>query len=351
MYSRNKVLKLLKSVNPLELDILWKEADRVRSENVGPGIHFRGLIEISNHCRRSCLYCGLRGPNKALKRYRMTSGEILECATAAHRLGYGTVVMQAGEDEGIERNWLSEVISQIKEETPLAVTLSLGERTLDELAAWKKAGADRYFLRFETSDPLLYSRIHPGHGDTASNRIELLKHIMEIGYETGSGIMVGIPGQTYESLADDLFLFSSMDLDMVGIGPFIPHPGTPLGKKRTVPSGSQVPNTVEMASKVVALCRLLCPQVNLPSTTALASLAPDGHVPGLTRGANVVMPALTPVRYRKLYEIYPGRTLLSSSPLPAKVIIEKLGLEHSRTVSQGVGKRAKVRITDLPRMA
>jgi len=339
MYSRKEILDLLRSTDSSRLDTLWKEADRVREENVGPEIHFRGLIEISNHCRRSCLYCGLRAPNMALKRYRMTADEILECASKANALGYGTVVMQAGEDEGITAEWLGNIVRQIKKETPLAVTLSLGERSPGELAYWKTAGADRYFLRFETSDALLYSRIHPDFGNVASNRIELLKRVKEIGYETGSGIMVGIPGQTYESLVDDLFLFSGMDLDMVGIGPFIPHPDTPLGKSPNAGDVTQVPNTAEMTYKVVALCRLLCPGINLPSTTAVASVDSNGHTLCLSRGANVVMPSLTPIRYRTLYEIYPDRTVLSSEPLPAQVLVEKLGQKNRRTFGKGTGRR------------
>lgn len=286
-------------------------ADKARRENVGEAVHLRGLLEISNHCIRSCHYCGLRAPHKQLQRYRLSEDEILESATLAMRRGYGTVVMQSGQDPVIETDWLAQVIRRIKRQTSLAITLSLGESSVADLETWLRAGADRYLLRFETSNRQLYNRIHPSLPNEHSDRIALLTTLKELGYETGSGIMVGIPGQTFESLAADIALFAKLELDMIGLGPFVPHPLTPLGQAAAqidLASDDQVPNTEKMVLKVLALTRLVCPRTNIPSTTALATIDPtDSYEAGLCWGANVIMPNVTPAHYRQLYEIYPAK--------------------------------------------
>ncbi|MGI6459983.1 MAG: [FeFe] hydrogenase H-cluster radical SAM maturase HydE [Candidatus Hydrogenedentales bacterium] len=293
------------------LDELWALADRVRRAAVGDEVHLRGLLEISNHCIRACGYCGLRSGNREIARYRMSEDEILSGAADAVRYGYGTVVMQAGEDYGIDADWLAGIIRRIKTETALAVTLSLGERPVKDLEAWREAGADRYLLRFETSDRTLYRTIHPDARGQVSDRFAILAQLRQLGYEIGSGVMVGIPGQSYESLAHDIHTFRALDLDMIGVGPYIEHPETPLGQgdwSRPCVDGEQVPNTEWMTYKVVALTRLVCPEANIPSTTALATVnRAGGHELGLARGANVIMPNITPPRYRRLYEIYPAK--------------------------------------------
>jgi len=342
--TRAEVLRWLREGDPAALDELWARADAVRRERVGDAVHLRGLVEISNHCARSCAYCGISAANRDLIRYRMTAGEIAACARQAAALGYGTVVLQAGEDYGIGREWLAGVVRRIKTESPLAVTLSLGERPEGDLAAWRAAGADRYLLRFETSDAALYGRIHPPLAGRPSDRIAILARLRELGYEVGSGVMIGIPGQTFDSLAADFELFAGLDLDMIGVGPFIPHPVTPLGRGELpdAPAGEQVPNTELMTYKVVALARLVCPDANIPATTALAILnIANGRELGLARGANVVMPNLTPARYRALYEIYPGK---GRSPNTAadrdaglSCAIERMG----RTVGAGLGPRRR----------
>ncbi len=311
------ILKWLKENNPARLESLYHKADKTRQENVGDAIHLRGLIEISNFCRRSCGYCGISRHNKKLKRYRMTKTEILECAKKAKALKYGTVVLQAGEDIGLKAEWVADIIRAIKIETGLAVTLSLGERSTSDLKLWRQAGADRYLLRFETSDKKLYRRIHPPiPGKPEMDRLKMLKMLQKIGFEAGSGVMIGIPGQSYESLAKDIMLFENMDLDMIGVGPYIPHPATPLGKdKKAKPLiKDQVPNTEEMVYKVIALTRLLRPDANIPSTTALATInRQSGREKGLTRGANIVMPNLTPPVYRMLYELYPNKACINET--------------------------------------
>jgi biotin synthase len=342
---KKQILSWLKEENPAHLSSLYNMADAVRAKFVGDVVHLRGLAEISNHCRRSCAYCGISAVNRNLQRYRMTAAEILACAEQASSFGYGTLVIQAGEDEGIKAVWMADIIREIKAQTPLAVTLSLGERSAGELALWRRAGADRYLLRFETSDNKLYQKIHPPAPDRAtSDRIRLLKWLRKSGYEIGSGVMVGIPGQTYESLADDILLFRKLDLDMVGIGPYLPHPDTPLGKSAgTMPvADGQVPNTEEMVYKTIALTRLLCPEANIPSTTALATLnRQEGRELGLSRGANIVMPNLTPPAYRILYEIYPGKACVFETPEQCQACLQARILQMERKIGTGPGSRLR----------
>ena len=312
--SENEILQWLRETDESQIQELYDTADRVRRETVGDTVHLRGLIEVSNICCRQCAYCGIRAGNVTLERYRLTRDEIMRCVRQAVTLRYGTVVMQAGEDYGIEGDWLAEIIRTIKQETPLAVTLSLGERPDADLHGWMKAGADRYLLRFETSDPELFARIHPpASGKTPESRIDFLKRLRAMGYEIGSGVMVGIPGQSLRSLAHDIALFSELDLDMIGIGPYLPHPQTPLGAADTVSPrvDDQVPNTEAMTYRAVALTRLVCPDANIPSTTALATLnLAQGRELGLQRGANIIMPNLTPPEYRIHYEIYPAKACI-----------------------------------------
>ena len=230
--NREEILRWLKEDDPGTIKLLLKEADRVRKEHVGDQVHFRGLIEFSNVCRRSCSYCGIRGPNKGIQRYRLSREEILQCADTAKELGFGTVTMQSGEDPALDIDELCRTIELIKERTGLAVTLSIGERDRDELKRLKSAGADRYLVRFETSNAELYDRIHPPVPNQVNlDRFEVLEWLRELDYEVGSGIMVGIPGETWDDLATDLELFRDLNLDMIGVGPYLPHPGTPLGRE------------------------------------------------------------------------------------------------------------------------
>jgi biotin synthase len=305
---RGAVLGWLRELEPARLEALWGAADLVRRRAVGDAVHLRGLVEISNHCARRCAYCGLHAGNAALPRYRLTDAEVIDCARRALALGFGTVVLQSGEDPGLDRARIDGLVRRIKGETGLAVTLSLGERSETDLRAWREAGADRYLLRFETSDAALYAAIHPPASGGGPDRVALLGALRGLGYEVGSGVMVGIPGQSVESVADDLVLFRELDLDMIGIGPFLPHPGTPLGAPGAARAPEQMPADAESACKVVALARLLRPDANIPATTALAAAdKARGRALGLARGANVVMPNLTPARYRGDYDIYPDK--------------------------------------------
>jgi biotin synthase len=308
MIDRAEILGWLAERDEAALEPLWRRADETRRANVGDEVHLRGLLEISNHCVRACHYCGLRAGHYGLERYRLTLDEIIEGARAAERFGYGTVVLQAGEDPALDGDRVTEIVRAIRAATSLAVSLSLGERSAEELAAWREAGADRYLLRFETSDPELYRKIHPPHS-RGRDRFEVLDDLRRLGYEVGTGILIGIPGQTLDDLAGDLERLRTLDPDMIGSGPFIPHPDTPLGAEAE--SGLATPLVTCI---VLALSRLLCPEANIPATTALATLDPEtSRELGLQRGANVVMPNLTPVRYRSLYEIYPGKACVGET--------------------------------------
>jgi biotin synthase len=345
LLTRDEILSWLRERKPSRIRHLYELANRVRSQHVGDAVHMRGLIEISNRCVRQCAYCGLRAHNHAVTRYRMKREEIIECARLAKRLGYGTVVMQAGEDPALTGPWIAGIVRQIKSETGLAITLSLGERDEEDLRLWKLAGADRYLLRFETSDPALFAAIHPVRRDGDPDRIELLSRLKSLGYEAGGGIMVGIPGQSYASIASDILAFRGLDLDMIGIGPYIPHPATPLGTgalRPPVAEGEQVPATEEMVLKVVALTRIVCPDANLPSTTALATInKKEGRRHGLLCGANVVMPNLTPVRYRAMYEIYPAKSCIDESAQDCSVCLRAQIRSIGREVGTGPGGRGQ----------
>ncbi len=330
--------------DPQRLEELWREADAVRRRGVGDVVHLRGLIEFSNVCQRQCTYCGLRAGHSGLVRYRMTAAEILACARAAVRFGYGTVVLQSGEDWDMSAAWLADVVRQIKHETGLAVTLSVGERSVAELACWRESGADRYLLRFETSNPVLFRRIHPPRkGEPAVDRMALLGELRKFGYEVGSGVMVGIPGQSYADLAGDIRQFVELDLDMIGVGPFLPNPHTPAGREAARQASDmaadQVPNNELMTYKSLALTRINCPLVNIPSTTALATLNRDtGRELGLCRGANVVMPNLTPVEYRSLYEIYPGKACINETAEACQSCMRRRIESLGRSLGRGPGQ-------------
>jgi biotin synthase len=269
----------------------------------------------------------------------MSEEEILECAQAAHKLGYGTVVLQSGEDKKLDIGFLAGVIRKIKQNTDLAVTLSVGEWSRETYQLWKQAGADRYLLRFETSDDKLYRRLHPDSKSGVAGRLEKLEILRELGYEIGSGVMIGIPGQSYKSLADDLLKFKELDLDMIGTGPYIRHHSTELDRNiRTflLDSENQVPATEKMTYKVLALTRILCPLANIPATTALATLNYEtGYEKALARGCNVVMPNITPTKYRRFYNLYQGKNSYKHLNFDRKI---KQRFERiSRIVSNGSG--------------
>jgi len=285
-------------------DYIFKEADKVRRENVGDEVHLRGLIEFSNICKRQCKYCGLRSENKNIERYRILKEELLLYALKAVNLGYRTLVLQSGEDDYYDTDKMVEIIREIKK-FDIALTLSIGEKTYDEYKAYKKAGADRYLLRIETTDEKLYKIMHPRA--SYANRKRCLYDLKSLGYETGTGCLVGLPNQTIESLADDILFFKELDADMVGIGPFIAHEETPLANEKN--------GDFWLALKVMALTRINMPDINIPATTAMETLNPNGRIIALQSGANVVMPNVTSTEYRAKYEIYPGKICINDNLL------------------------------------
>lgn len=293
---RDEIVTLL-SAREDQIPALFEAANRIRRAGVGDAVHLRAIIEFSNHCRQNCLYCGLRRDNRSLPRYRLSGLEILEAVEKAWALGLRTIVLQSGEDPLYDASLIAGLVDQIKGRYDLAVTLSLGQRSREEYRIWREAGADRYLLKHETADEKLYRRLKPG--GSLWDRLQCLDWLKEIGYQTGSGNMVGLPGQDLEILAQDILTMRELEVEMAGVGPFLPHHDTPL---KNAGAGS-----LELTLKVLAVTRLCLPYAHLPATTALGALAPDGRRQALNSGANVIMPNLTPPGVRDKYLIYPQK--------------------------------------------
>ena len=318
--------------DPEAAGLLYAAADRVREQIVGSQVELRGLIEFSNICRQNCLYCGLRRDNQQVSRYRLEEETILEIGQRAAELGYKTLVLQSGEDAFFTAERLAPILAGLKK-LDVALTLSIGEKTYEEYAALRQAGADRYLLRIETTDKELYEKLDPGM--SWDNRVRCLRDLKKLGYEVGTGTLVGLPGQTMESLARDLLFFKELDVDMVGIGPFIPNPDTPLAKADG--------GTFDLACRMMALTRLLIPDANIPATTAMETLQPEGRMLALQRGANVVMPNVTDTDYRKMYMLYPGKICLDDAPAHCRGCVTGKIQGIGRSISLDQGFRRKRR--------
>lgn len=326
-FSRNDIIEILKDDS--NNDWLFSLADKTREEYVGDEVHLRGLIEFSNICKRQCKYCGLRCEDKYIDRYRISKEDIISYAEHAVNMGYKTIVLQSGEDEYYNTDLMCEIIAGIKK-LGVALTLSIGEKTYEEYKAFKEAGADRYLIRIETTDKTLYNQMHPNMD--FDNRVRCLENLGRLGYEVGTGCLVGLPNQTIESLADDILFFKEINADMVGIGPFIPHPHTPLKDSAT--------GSFTLALKVMALTRILLKDINIPATTAMETLNPNGRIIALQSGANVVMPNVTTTEYRAKYEIYPNKICINENPDKCKGCISDKIQSIGRTVSTSFGFRA-----------
>ena len=322
-FSKQEIIEILRDDSKNEW--LLSLANRIRRENVGDEVHLRGLIEFSNICKSTCKYCGLRCENKNIERYRIQPEDIVFYAQKAVDMGYKTIVLQSGEDKFFSKDVMCEIIKEIKK-LDVALTLSIGERSFEEYKAFRDSGADRYLIRIETTDRNLYSQMHPNMG--FDNRVRCLKDLKALGFETGTGCLVGLPGQTVESLADDILFFKEIGADMVGIGPFIAHPDTPL---KDEPNGDFI-----LALKVMALTRILLPDINIPATTAMETLNPNGRIIALQSGANVVMPNVTVTEFREKYEIYPGKVEISDC---SREIIEEKINSIDRVIASGYGFR------------
>ena len=323
---RYEELIQLLSIPDEQLPLLMQAADEVRQNSVGDEVHLRGIIEFSNYCRQQCCYCGLRAGHSTAGRYRLTYEQILDTAEAAAKTGYRTLVLQSGEDPAISPAFVADITREIKK-LDVAVTLSCGERSYEVYKLWRQAGADRYLIKQETADPALYKSIRPGH--TLTERLQCQKWLKELGYQLGSGCMIGLPGQNVQTLARDLQLMKELQADMSGMGPFIPHPETPL---RFGTTGS-----ISMTLKMLATARLYMPWILLPATTALASLHPEGRELALRAGANVIMPNVTPEDVRSLYQIYPGKLNTEDNMKDYYNRIRTMIESEGRTVASGFG--------------
>lgn len=280
-------------------ELLFSVADSVRQEVYGKDVYIRGLIEISNHCKNNCYYCGIRASNKNLLRYKLTKEDILECCDEGYILGFRTFVLQGGEDLTYKDHEICDIVSSIKENHPdCAVTLSLGEKEKETYLAYKNAGADRYLLRHETANEAHYKKLHP-ESMSLKNRKRCLFDLKELGYQVGSGFMVGSPYQTQENIIEDLRFLQDLSPDMIGIGPYLPHNDTPF---KDFQKGS-----LDLTLRLISILRLMFPNALIPSTTALATISPSGREKGLKAGANVVMPNLSPKSVRKLYALYENK--------------------------------------------
>ncbi len=281
---------------------LFRIADKVRERYTGKKIYLRAIVEFSNVCRNDCKYCGIRR-SANVRRYAMSVEEIVKCAHYAEDLGYGTVVLQSGENTLYDSK-IPEIVREIKETTKLAVVLSVGEKSFEQYLEYRLAGADRYLLKHETSNSELFYRLT---GRSLERRLECLQNLMVLGYEVGSGNIVGLPGQSVDDLVKDVLMFAEWDFDMLGIGPFIPCPGTPLERFP--------PGDVMLTLRTIALSRILTKNAHIPATTAVRTVLGEDKAHLVFRcGANVVMGNVTPEKYRRLYRIYPGKVCFFQDP-------------------------------------
>lgn len=295
--NRKDIISLLQIDDGNDYELLFSRAAEIRGQYFGNEIYLRGIIEFSNYCEQNCLYCGLRSRNRILQRYRMDENLILMTAEIIKSGGIKTIVLQSGEDNSCSCEFISHIIRQIKYNDDIAVTLSLGERKFDEYEAWKEAGADRYLLKHETANPELYSIYH--QHQSLDERLKHLKFMKSIGFQIGSGNLIGLPYQSIEDIANDILLCKKLDLDMASFSPFIPSPETPYRSKKAP--------DLKMVLKVMAVARIVLKDVHIPATTALASMHKDGRKLGLLAGANVIMPNFTPSIFSSKYRIYPNK--------------------------------------------
>ena len=308
---------------------LQKKAQQTTIDRFGNAVFIRGLIEISNRCRNNCLYCGIRKGNTMVSRYALSRETILSCCREGHALGFRTFVLQGGEDVSQTDDWVTETVSAVRKEFPdCAITLSLGEKSKEAYQRFFEAGANRYLLRHETFNETHYQELHPSEM-SRNHRLRCLKWLKEIGYQTGTGIMVGSPGQTIDHLVEDLLFIERFHPEMIGIGPFIPHAETPFANK---PAGS-----IKLTLKLLSILRLMHPSALIPATTALASLSSDGRERGILAGANIVMPNLSPSSVREKYSLYNQKAAFGSEAAEGLKLLEEQLNKIGYTISNERG--------------
>lgn len=327
--TKDEVLAILSETDPQEIEKILKEAYDVKVENIGSKVYLRGLIELSNICIKNCLYCGIRKDNDHVHRYELSDKQVLEAAQFAWEAGYGSLVLQAGERVSSEYvGKVTRLVREIKEisEGKLGISLSLGEQSRDVYREWFDAGAHRYLLRIESSNPELYSKIHPANNlHSWERRVQALKDLKEIGYQTGTGVMIGLPYQTLEDLADDLMFIKSMGIHMVGMGPYLTHSETPMGNLGITTTD------LSLTLKMVAALRLLLPKINIAATTAMQVVDPEGREKAVLAGANIIMPNMTITEVRESYQIYENKPGIKDDAAISKtkleMNLEKNGIE------------------------
>ncbi len=327
--SKDEFVYLIENRDEKSAEYLFSLARKVREEHYGKEVFIRGLIEFSNYCKNDCYYCGIRKSNLNAQRYRLTVKDILECCKEGYELGFRTFVLQGGEDGYYSDEMLCDIISKIKEDfSDCAITLSIGEKSRESYQQYFDAGADRFLLRHETANDEHYSRLHP-ENLSAENRKRCLNDLKEIGYQVGTGFMVGSPYQTAENLAEDLVFIKELQPDMVGIGPFIPHKDTQFKDEQA--------GSLELTLFMLGLIRLMLPTVLLPSTTALGTINPQGREKGILAGANVVMPNLSPVSVRAKYMLYDNKICTGDESAQCRVCLEKRmeSIGYHTVVSRG----------------
>ncbi|PKK86253.1 MAG: [FeFe] hydrogenase H-cluster radical SAM maturase HydE [Thermoplasmata archaeon HGW-Thermoplasmata-1] len=321
--SKQEIIALLETEGERELKDLCRRAYDVKMENVGKKVYYRGLIEFSNVCKKNCYYCGIRRDNRNVSRYCMSEDEIVEAALWAHGCGYGSVVLQSGERSDAEFvDFVERAVSRIKKESggELGITLSLGEQGRETYERWFKAGAHRYLIRIETSNRELYAKLHPEDHDFNA-RLRCIENLRDIGYQVGTGVMIGLPGQNVEDLANDILFFRDNDIDMIGMGPYIPHKDTPMGE--SLKWGEKEKRTwLELALKMIAATRITLRDVNIASTTALQALDPKGREMGLEAGANIIMPNITATKYRSQYKLYEDKPCMDENSMMCRSCLE-----------------------------
>ena len=306
-------LKILIESNKYEQE-LFERADSVRKEQYGTDVYIRGLIEFTNYCKNNCYYCGIRSGNKKVARYRLCKEEILYCCKCGHELGFRTFVLQGGEDNFFSDDLVCEIIYEIKALYPdCPITLSIGEKPYESYKAWFDAGAARYLLRHETADSEHYALLHP-QSMSLENRKNCLWNLKKIGYQTGSGFMIGSPYQTTDLLLKDLRFLQELQPDMIGIGPYISHQSTPFNNFKN--------GDLHTCLRLIAVLRLMFPNALIPATTALGTIDKNGRELGLKAGANVVMPNLSPLRFRRQYELYDNKICTNEEAAESRLRLE-----------------------------
>lgn len=340
--SKEDILQLL-SVTDDSLPFLLDMASEIKHRYSGNTVYYRGLIEYSNICGKNCFYCGLRSGNRDVQRYTATDEEVIDAIRFAYERGFASIVLQAGENTGsINVHHITALLKRIRRETEhsLEITLSLGEQRDDIYKEWFDAGAKRYLLRIESSDQALYNKIHPG--DTAHSfekRLDALYALQKIGYQTGTGVMIGLPFQTLEHLADDLIFMRDFDIDMCGMGPYIEHPDTPLWQYRHLLLPKE--ERFRLGLKMIAVLRILMKDINIAATTAMQTLDPNGREKAIRAGANVVMPNLTPRKYRENYLIYENKPGTDKDAGETLFEFEKNILDAGEQVGYGLAGTSK----------